>query len=127
MRIMYSQIRKTLCSKLVIKSPLPKQGRHGKEDVVNSLMRKPNVNEEYKEAFRTKSYIEICNKVQDQLEIRSLTSGDLDLDHDHDDEEGRQYLRLSEYLLQPPHQRNPNFHVCSHLESPPIPPQLLQD
>ncbi|KAK4387434.1 hypothetical protein Sango_2350000 [Sesamum angolense] len=81
----------------MIKSPLPKQGRHGKEDVVNSLMRKPSVNEEYKEAFRTKSYIEICNKVQDQLEMRSLTSGDLD----HDDDE---YLHLSEYLLQPPHQ-----------------------
>ncbi|KAL0347475.1 UNVERIFIED_CONTAM: hypothetical protein Scaly_1763500 [Sesamum calycinum] len=75
--------------------------RHGKEDVVNSLMRKPSVNEEYKEAFRTKSYIEICNKVQDQLEMRSLTSGDLD----HDDDEGRhEYLHLSEYLLQPPHQ-----------------------
>ncbi|KAK4434647.1 hypothetical protein Salat_0627500 [Sesamum alatum] len=67
-------------------------GRHGEEDVV---MRKPNVNEEYKEAFRTKSYIEICNKVQDQLEMRSST-GDLD-----GEELGRHYLHLSEYLLQP--------------------------
>ncbi|XP_025604934.1 UPF0496 protein At1g20180 isoform X1 [Arachis hypogaea] len=43
-------------------------GRSEKEcDGQDSLCVKANVNEEYLEAFRTKSYIEICNKAQGQL------------------------------------------------------------
>ena len=43
-------------------------GRSRKQcDKEESLCRKPNVNEEYLETFRTKSYIEICNKAQGQF------------------------------------------------------------
>ncbi|XP_028784557.1 UPF0496 protein At1g20180 isoform X2 [Neltuma alba] len=41
--------------------------RSRKESDGDSLCGKPNVNEEYQEAFRTKSYMEICNKAQGQL------------------------------------------------------------
>ncbi|KAL0360509.1 UNVERIFIED_CONTAM: hypothetical protein Sradi_3735400 [Sesamum radiatum] len=52
-------------------------GGHGKEEIVDSSRGEPNVNDEYREAFRTKSYIDICNKVQGQLETR--TSHDVQL------------------------------------------------
>lgn len=37
----------------------------------SNLARKLNVNEEYKEAFRTQSYAEICSKIQGHMEIKS--------------------------------------------------------
>ncbi|XP_057775113.1 UPF0496 protein At1g20180-like [Salvia miltiorrhiza] len=58
-------MRKMLCSKL--KSPFGNKGTYEKEEDRSSLMSKPNVREEYKEAFRTKSYIDICDKVQSHL------------------------------------------------------------
>ncbi|KAK3016592.1 hypothetical protein RJ639_005865 [Escallonia herrerae] len=41
-------------------------GRHGRGRM-NTLVNKFNVDEEYMEAFRTKSYIEMCSKVQGHL------------------------------------------------------------
>ncbi|XP_017238155.1 UPF0496 protein At1g20180 isoform X1 [Daucus carota subsp. sativus] len=38
----------------------------------SNLANKLNVNEEYKEAFRTQSYAEICSKIQDHIELKSL-------------------------------------------------------
>ncbi|XP_028784558.1 UPF0496 protein At1g20180 isoform X3 [Neltuma alba] len=51
----------------LIISSMPRAGRSRKESDGDSLCGKPNVNEEYQEAFRTKSYMEICNKAQGQL------------------------------------------------------------
>lgn len=61
-----------VCSKL--KSPLRILGRYDKrqKDCQDILVNKVDVNEEYKKAFRTKSYIEICSKVQDHLENKSM-------------------------------------------------------
>ncbi|XP_054819642.1 UPF0496 protein At1g20180-like [Prosopis cineraria] len=59
--------------KLII-SPMPRVGRSRKESDEDSLCRKPNVNEEYQEAFRTKSYMEICSKAQGQLVNASITT-----------------------------------------------------
>ncbi|KAL6493014.1 hypothetical protein OROGR_032773 [Orobanche gracilis] len=47
-----------------------KERRHG-EGEVSRREGKSNVSEEYNEAFRTKSYTELCNKVEDQLETRT--------------------------------------------------------
>ncbi|KAK6115163.1 hypothetical protein DH2020_007432 [Rehmannia glutinosa] len=83
-----------------------KYSRHGKEDV-NSLKRKSSVNQEYKDAFRTKSYTELCDKAQNQLEIRkcldkgqsfsssSPISSPYSPSHIN-------HVHLSEYLLDPP-------------------------
>ncbi|CAA3020831.1 Hypothetical predicted protein [Olea europaea subsp. europaea] len=57
-----------------LKLPFSKNGKRGKENV-NSLVTKSNVDEEYKEAFRTNSFIEICEKVQGQLERKSTDNG----------------------------------------------------
>ncbi|CAN4094018.1 unnamed protein product [Withania somnifera] len=62
-------MRKLVCFKL--KSTLRKQRRNGK-DGSGSLENKSNVNEEYVEALRTKSYVELYNKVQGQLEDGKL-------------------------------------------------------
>ncbi|KAF9686685.1 hypothetical protein SADUNF_Sadunf02G0015000 [Salix dunnii] len=65
----------------------------------NSLSNKLNVNEEYKKAFRTKSYVEMWSKVQDQLRktsvdgvdrVASTSSSSLPF-----------YLHLSDYLFEP--------------------------
>ncbi|XP_042494958.1 UPF0496 protein At1g20180-like [Macadamia integrifolia] len=49
-------------------------GRCGSsKEHVSNVHRKLNVNEEYKEAFRTKSYVEICGEVQDQMRRTSIT------------------------------------------------------
>ncbi|KAJ6392336.1 hypothetical protein OIU77_026150 [Salix suchowensis] len=65
----------------------------------NSLSNKLNVNEEYKEAFRTKSYVEMWSKVQDQQrrtsidgvdKVASTSSSSLPF-----------YLHLSDYLFEP--------------------------
>ncbi|GAV87689.1 DUF677 domain-containing protein, partial [Cephalotus follicularis] len=59
-----------------------------------SLNNKLNVNEEYMEAFRTKSYIDLCSKVQGQMRRTSIdklsSSSSLPL-----------YVHLSDFLLEP--------------------------
>ncbi|KAA8537486.1 hypothetical protein F0562_027094 [Nyssa sinensis] len=86
-----SQMRKKVWSKL--KSPFTKTGKSQKESV-KSLVDKFNVNEEYMEVFRTKSYIEMWSKVQGQLRRSSLdrlsSSSSLPLN-----------IHLSESLLEP--------------------------
>lgn len=49
-------------------------GRHEKrqKDCEDILVNKVDVNAEYKEAFRTKSFMEICSKVQDHLASESM-------------------------------------------------------
>ncbi|KAK4486830.1 hypothetical protein RD792_006582 [Penstemon davidsonii] len=103
-----------------------KKGRHGKEDV-NSLTDKSNVNEEYKEAFRTKSYIEICNKVQGQLEIRttlnegqSSSSSSSSLSSSSSSSSSLPHtppmnVNLSEYLLEPRQETLASFIDSSNL------------
>ncbi|KAL9238135.1 hypothetical protein vseg_012605 [Gypsophila vaccaria] len=62
-------------SKLFTSSCFWKKGRSRKKDKEEEgLRRKPNVNEEYKEVFRTKSYVEIWSKVQIQLKKSPSTS-----------------------------------------------------
>ncbi|XP_009605221.1 UPF0496 protein At1g20180-like [Nicotiana tomentosiformis] len=88
-------MRKLFWSKL--KSTLRKQRRNGK-DGSGSLVNKSNVNEEYVEALRTNSYVEMYNKVQEQLESGKLghnhklfsSSSSLQLD-----------INLSKSLLEP--------------------------
>ncbi|KAK6131338.1 hypothetical protein DH2020_034921 [Rehmannia glutinosa] len=103
-----SKMRKMLWSKIGFSSR--KKGRHGKEDV-NSLKRKSSVNQEYKDAFRTKSYTELCDKAQNQLEIRKCT---LDKGQSFSSSSPStpisspyspshiNHVHLSEYLLDPP-------------------------
>ncbi|KAK1362275.1 Single hybrid motif superfamily protein [Heracleum sosnowskyi] len=61
-----------VCSKF--KSPLRILGRYeeGQKDCEDILVNKVDVNEEYKEAFRTTSFTEICSKVQDHLASKSM-------------------------------------------------------
>ncbi|XP_031265520.1 UPF0496 protein At1g20180 isoform X2 [Pistacia vera] len=68
-----------------------KTGKSHKERL-NSLSSKLNVDEEYTEAFRTKSYVEMWSKAQGQLgRRRSIDrSSSLSL-----------YVKLSDYLLEP--------------------------
>ncbi|XP_027330154.1 UPF0496 protein At1g20180 [Abrus precatorius] len=75
----------------------PTTGGPRKECEEDGLCKRPNVNEEYLEAFRTKSYIEICNKAQGQLGKTSTkrlssasSSSPLPL-----------CIQLTEYLLEP--------------------------
>ncbi|XP_043720962.1 UPF0496 protein At1g20180-like [Telopea speciosissima] len=60
---------------------------------LNNVSSKLNINEEYKEAFRTKSYIEIWGKVQSQM--RRTTEDKLSLSP------FPSYKHLSDYLLEP--------------------------
>ncbi|KAI4336748.1 hypothetical protein L6164_015237 [Bauhinia variegata] len=60
--------------KLISPSRTPGGGRSGKECDEDNFSDNPNVSEEYLKAFRTKSYIEICNKAQGQLGNRRLSS-----------------------------------------------------
>ncbi|KAA8528776.1 hypothetical protein F0562_036131 [Nyssa sinensis] len=89
-----SQMRKMVWSKL--KSPFGRAGISKNKSMNNLVNKFSTVDEEYTEAFRTKSYIEICSKVQGQLGTKSLdklsssSSSSLSL-----------YVPLSESLLQP--------------------------
>ncbi|GFY95801.1 transmembrane protein [Actinidia rufa] len=65
-----SQTRKTALSKF--KLPFTRKGRGGGEERVNSLVDDVSVNGEYTKAFRTKSYIEMLRKAEDQLGRKSL-------------------------------------------------------
>ncbi|KAL9172848.1 hypothetical protein ABFS82_03G073900 [Erythranthe guttata] len=79
----------------LIRLSLGKKGRHGKEEMGSLKDKSSNVNEEYKEAFRTNSYIEICNKVQGKLETRTSSSSCSSSSSRIDQ------VPLSEYLLEP--------------------------
>ncbi|KAI3460426.1 hypothetical protein Pfo_017089 [Paulownia fortunei] len=98
-------MRKMLWSKL--KLSFSKEGRRRKEEDMNSLTSKSNVSEEYKEAFRTKSYIEMCSKVQGQLEIRTDVDGGQSVSSSSSSSSSSpsshsiQYVHLSEYLFEP--------------------------
>ncbi|KAB5557714.1 hypothetical protein DKX38_008623 [Salix brachista] len=83
-----------------LKSTFSRAGRTPKERA-SSLSNKLNVDEEYKEAFRTKSYVEMWSKVQDQLRktridgVNKVTSPSPSLPiHPH----------LSDYLFEPQQQ-----------------------
>ncbi|KAL3593015.1 hypothetical protein D5086_011655 [Populus alba] len=83
-----------------LKSTFSRAGRSPKERA-SSLSNKLNVNEEYKEAFRTKSYVEMWSKVQDQLRktrvdgVDKVTSPSTPLPF---------YLHLSDYMFEPQQQ-----------------------
>ncbi|KAJ0085969.1 hypothetical protein Patl1_09495 [Pistacia atlantica] len=68
-----------------------KTGKSQKERL-NSLSSKLNVDEEYTEAFRTKSYVEMWSKAQGQLGRRISIDRSSSLSI---------YVKLSEYLLEP--------------------------
>ncbi|KAJ6680991.1 UPF0496 PROTEIN 2-RELATED [Salix koriyanagi] len=83
-----------------LKSTFSRAGRTPKERA-SSLSNKLNVDEEYKEAFRTNSYVEMWSKVQDQLRktridgVNKVTSPSPSLPfHPH----------LSDYLFEPQQQ-----------------------
>ncbi|CAK9143840.1 unnamed protein product [Ilex paraguariensis] len=76
-----------------LKLPFTTAGRYRKERV-DSLMNKSNVNTEYREALRTKSYIDICCKVQGQLETKTI-------DKLSSPSSVPLYFHLSEFLLEP--------------------------
>ncbi|KAK4429419.1 hypothetical protein Salat_1242300 [Sesamum alatum] len=100
-----SRIRKDLWSKLGL---YLNEGGHGKEEIGNSSRGEPNVNDEYREAFRTKSYIDICNKVQGQLETR--TSLDVQL--------GQSSSSSSSSLSSPPSPMIHPVHLSDNLLEP---------
>ncbi|XP_073285901.1 UPF0496 protein At1g20180-like [Primulina huaijiensis] len=89
-------------------------GRSRKADV-NRLVSKPNLNDEYKEAFRTKSYTEICNKVQSQLKINK--SFDEQCPHSLSTPPHLSKVQLVDHLLEPrqetltPILENPNLQI----------------
>ncbi|KAH6780221.1 hypothetical protein C2S52_011458, partial [Perilla frutescens var. hirtella] len=98
-----------LCS--MLKLPFATKGGLGKEEEDRgSLMSNPSVKEEYKEAFRTKSYIDICNKVQDLVRVTSVdkeelavaTSSSLRL-MPSPSPSRINHIHLSQYLLEPYH------------------------
>ncbi|KAL1561112.1 UPF0496 protein-like protein [Salvia divinorum] len=73
------KMRKIICSKL--KLSFANNDSHRKEEYGNTLTTKPNVKEEYKEAFRTKSYIEISDKVECHL-MKATTHDEVNLTAD---------------------------------------------
>ncbi|KAH6832878.1 hypothetical protein C2S53_014389 [Perilla frutescens var. hirtella] len=93
-------IRKFFRCKL--RSSFEKEGQQGKDYTSVNTM----INEEYREAFRTKSYTEICNKIQGQIQTR------ISLDHDQEHANSSpssppppptttEQVHLSEYLVEP--------------------------
>lgn len=84
-----------------IRSIFSRAGRSPKERG-NSLSNKLNVNEEYKEAFRTKSYVEMWSKVQDQLRKTSIDG--VDKVASPSNPSLPFYLHLSDYIFEPQQQ-----------------------
>ncbi|XP_073021375.1 UPF0496 protein At1g20180-like [Primulina eburnea] len=72
------------------KLSIQKRGRYG-EDMKRLVGTSNTVNEEYKEAFRTKSYVEICKIIQGRLEKSSSPPSPGQT----------QCIQFSEYLLEP--------------------------
>ncbi|XP_068313379.1 UPF0496 protein At1g20180-like [Pyrus communis] len=87
-----SKMRKTLRTKLrsAFSKPRSKKDNLGG----NSFSSKLNVNEEYLEVFRTKSYVEMWDRVHGQLPSTSLSSSSSSLPPNL-------FLDRSEYLLEP--------------------------
>ncbi|KAI4316973.1 hypothetical protein L6164_024892 [Bauhinia variegata] len=78
--------------KLISPSRKPGGGTSRKDYDEDNFCSNPNVDEEYLKAFRTTSYIEICNKAQGQLgktNIRRVSSS------------SSLFLHLTEHLLEP--------------------------
>ncbi|GKA36419.1 UPF0496 protein-like protein [Tanacetum coccineum] len=78
------------CSKI----KFPSVRSNGKYDAesTSSFIQETDVNEEYKKAFRTRSYTDICNKVQTHIRFDSNASSS----SIHD-----QYVHLCDLLLEP--------------------------
>ncbi|QHO29415.1 UPF0496 protein [Arachis hypogaea] len=78
-------------------------GRSPKTQDEDKSYRKPNVNEEYLKAFRTKSYVEICKKFQGQLrKIRSTTGLSSSSSSSSSTSSPLPFfMHLTEYLLEP--------------------------
>ncbi|XP_061359300.1 UPF0496 protein At1g20180-like [Gastrolobium bilobum] len=74
-------------------------GRSRKEYNEDSFSGKPNVNREYLKAFRTKSYVEICNKAQGQLGETSTRGGLFSFSSSPSSPPS--FMNLTEYLLEP--------------------------
>ncbi|XP_065847150.1 UPF0496 protein At1g20180 [Euphorbia lathyris] len=90
------------------KSPFSRTGRSDNEDG-NNLSKNPNVNEEYKEAFRTTSYVEMWNRIHGQIRRRSIDGGGLERlpstppSSSSSSSLPKFYVHLSDYLFQPEH------------------------
>ncbi|XP_042036021.1 UPF0496 protein At1g20180-like [Salvia splendens] len=91
-------LRKILMKKL--KSSFEKEGGNGKGNT-SSLRVKTAINEEYKEAFRTKSYTEFCDKIQSQLESRTVLGDGATSLSSSSSSPPLRHLHLSEYLVEP--------------------------
>ncbi|KAL1309284.1 UPF0496 protein At1g20180-like isoform X1 [Arachis ipaensis] len=78
-------------------------GRSPKTQDEDKSYRKPNLNEEYLKAFRTKSYVEICKKFQGQLrKIRSTTGLSSSSSSSSSTSSPLPFfMHLTEYLLEP--------------------------
>lgn len=77
---------------------LCKSGRSPKECEEESFCGEPNVNGEYMEAFRTKSYVDICNKAQGHMGKTISTRA---LSNSTPSSSSSSLLHLTEYLLEP--------------------------
>ncbi|XP_047979573.1 UPF0496 protein At1g20180-like [Salvia hispanica] len=91
-------LRKILMKKL--KSSFEKEGGNGKGNTSN-LRVKTAINEEYKEAFRTKSYTEFFDKIQSQLESRAVLEAGATSLSSSSSSSPPEHLHLSEYLVEP--------------------------
>ncbi|XP_050237357.1 UPF0496 protein At1g20180 [Mercurialis annua] len=92
-------MRKLAWAKL--KSPFSKP-ETGNECGTSNLSSKLNVNEEYKEAFRTKSYVEMWSNIQGQLRRKSIDG----VDRFSSSSSLPFYIHLSDYLFEPEQQEN---------------------
>ncbi|KAL1542878.1 UPF0496 protein-like protein [Salvia divinorum] len=91
-------LRKILMKKL--KSSFEKQGGNGKDNT-SGLRVKTAINEEYMEAFRTKSYTEFCDKIQSQLESRTVLDDGVASLSSSSSSPPPEHLHLLEYLVEP--------------------------
>ncbi|XP_062098574.1 UPF0496 protein At1g20180-like [Humulus lupulus] len=90
---MYSMMRKALWNKF--KSPFTDTGRSSRMEGNNSLSSKLSVNEEYANAFRTRSYEDMWGRVHGQSGLTTNTTTRLS------SSSSPFYLEISEYLLEP--------------------------
>ncbi|TXG52010.1 hypothetical protein EZV62_021179 [Acer yangbiense] len=85
-----------------LKSPFTGTGELQIKERDNNLSSKLNVNEEYKNAFRTKSYMDMWCKVEEQLGRRSMEQRlSLSSPPSSSSASVSFYVQLSEYLLEP--------------------------
>ncbi|KAK4275079.1 hypothetical protein QN277_018218 [Acacia crassicarpa] len=76
-------------------------GRSRRESDEGSLCRKQNVNEEYQEAFRTKSFMDICSIAQGQLINAGITANTTTPSSSPSSSLPYNSLHLTEHLLEP--------------------------